>query len=225
MRHSTQRYLTTHTGSLPRPDDLVHMMHARESGVPVDRAALAARVREAVKMQTEAGIDLVSDGEISKPSYAPISRLASLASAGRATPLSTKISPSFRAWRSAYSATPVVRGAGRQAAMGQSACATQTPPGNFRRSAASQPARLERAIAPTPHGGQVVNLDRLLDGTSSHAFGALRRSASTLRLLVVGRLDRTEEAGVVSVGDLPPTPVIEGTFQIIEVLKGRRTGK
>jgi 5-methyltetrahydropteroyltriglutamate--homocysteine methyltransferase len=74
MRHSTQRFLTTHTGSLPRPDDLIDMMHAKERGVPVDRAALAARVREAVaeavKMQTRAGIDLVSDGEMSKPSYA-----------------------------------------------------------------------------------------------------------------------------------------------------------
>jgi 5-methyltetrahydropteroyltriglutamate--homocysteine methyltransferase len=74
MRHSTQRFLTTHTGSLPRPDDLIQIMHAKEGGVPVDRAALAARVRDAVagvvKMQTEAGIDLVSDGEISKPSYA-----------------------------------------------------------------------------------------------------------------------------------------------------------
>src|SRR5215475_6170022 len=49
-------------------------MHAKEGGVPVDRAALAARVREAVaavvKKQTAAGIDLVSDGETSKPSYA-----------------------------------------------------------------------------------------------------------------------------------------------------------
>jgi 5-methyltetrahydropteroyltriglutamate--homocysteine methyltransferase len=74
MRHSTERFLTTHTGSLPRPDDLIQIMHAKEGGVPVDRGALAARVREAVaevvKMQTKAGIDLVSDGEMSKPSYA-----------------------------------------------------------------------------------------------------------------------------------------------------------
>ena len=74
MRHSTQRFLTTHTGSLPRPDDLIQIMHAKEGDVPVDRTALAARVRaavaEVVKKQTEAGIDLVSDGEMSKPSYA-----------------------------------------------------------------------------------------------------------------------------------------------------------
>jgi 5-methyltetrahydropteroyltriglutamate--homocysteine methyltransferase len=74
MRHSTDRFLTTHTGSLPRPDDLIQTMYAKESGVPVDRAALAARVRgavaEVVKKQLEAGIDLANDGEMSKPSYA-----------------------------------------------------------------------------------------------------------------------------------------------------------
>ena len=74
MRRSTERFLTTHTGSLPRPDDLIHMMYAKEEGVPVDRAALAARVRaavaEVVKKQADAGIDIVNDGEMSKPSYA-----------------------------------------------------------------------------------------------------------------------------------------------------------
>jgi 5-methyltetrahydropteroyltriglutamate--homocysteine methyltransferase len=74
MKRSTDRFLTTHTGSLPRPDDLIRMMYAREEGVPIDRAALGARVREAVaevvKKQVDAGIDLVNDGEMSKPSYA-----------------------------------------------------------------------------------------------------------------------------------------------------------
>jgi 5-methyltetrahydropteroyltriglutamate--homocysteine methyltransferase len=74
MKRSTDRFLTTHTGSLPRPDDLIRMMYAKEEGVPVDRAALGARVREAVaevvKKQVDAGIDLVNDGEMSKPSYA-----------------------------------------------------------------------------------------------------------------------------------------------------------
>ena len=74
MRRSTERFLTTHTGSLPRPDDLIRMMYAKEEGVPVDRAALAARVRaavaEVVKKQADAGIDIVNDGEMSKPSYA-----------------------------------------------------------------------------------------------------------------------------------------------------------
>src|ERR1043166_8497309 len=74
MKRSTERFLTTHTGSLPRPDDLIRMMYAKAEGVPVDKQALAARVRSAVselvKKQADAGIDLINDGELSKPSYA-----------------------------------------------------------------------------------------------------------------------------------------------------------
>lgn len=74
MKRSTERFLTTHTGSLPRPEDLIKMMYAREEGVPVDAAALAARIRsavaEALKKQADAGVDVVSDGELSKVSYA-----------------------------------------------------------------------------------------------------------------------------------------------------------
>lgn len=71
---SRDRFLTTHTGSLPRPDDLIRMMYAKEEGIPVDPQALAARVRAAVadvvRRQADAGVDLVNDGELSKPSYA-----------------------------------------------------------------------------------------------------------------------------------------------------------
>ncbi|HTL74810.1 MAG TPA: cobalamin-independent methionine synthase II family protein [Casimicrobiaceae bacterium] len=74
MRRSTGRFLTTHTGSLPRPEDLVRAMYAREEGVPVDAQALERRVADAVddvvRKQTKAGIDVVNDGEMSKPSYA-----------------------------------------------------------------------------------------------------------------------------------------------------------
>jgi 5-methyltetrahydropteroyltriglutamate--homocysteine methyltransferase len=74
MKRSSERFLTTHTGSLPRPDDLIRMMYAKEEGVPVDTTALAARVRsavaEVVKKQADAGVDLINDGELSKPSYA-----------------------------------------------------------------------------------------------------------------------------------------------------------
>ena len=74
MIRSTERFLTTHTGSLPRPDDLVRIMYAKEEGIPVDGAALAARIRSAVadvvRKQVELGIDIVNDGEMSKPSYA-----------------------------------------------------------------------------------------------------------------------------------------------------------
>ena len=74
MIRSTERFLTTHTGSLPRPDDLVRIMYAKEEGIPVDGAALAARIRSAVadvvRKQVELGVDIVNDGEMSKPSYA-----------------------------------------------------------------------------------------------------------------------------------------------------------
>ena len=74
MKRSADRFLTTHTGSLPRPEDLVRTMFAREEGVPVDAAALAARTRSAVaeivRKQADAGLDVIDDGELSKPSYA-----------------------------------------------------------------------------------------------------------------------------------------------------------
>ena len=74
MHRSRDRFLTTHTGSLPRPEDLIKMMYAKEEGVPVDPVALAARVQaavaELVEKQAASGVDLINDGEMSKPSYA-----------------------------------------------------------------------------------------------------------------------------------------------------------
>lgn len=74
MKRSLDRFLTTHTGSLPRPADLIRAMFAKEEGVEVDRHALDERIRQAVAdtvaKQCQAGIDVVNDGEMSKPSYA-----------------------------------------------------------------------------------------------------------------------------------------------------------
>ena len=73
MKLSTDRILTTHVGSLPRPDDLFELMLARMDGKPVDEQAYAERVRQAVKdtvrEQVAAGIDIVNDGEMGKPSF------------------------------------------------------------------------------------------------------------------------------------------------------------
>src|SRR5262245_31572644 len=73
MRRSTERILTTHTGSLPRPDDLVRQMQLQMRGVPVDAAAFAARTRaavaEVVRKQVAAGVDVVNDGEQSKVGF------------------------------------------------------------------------------------------------------------------------------------------------------------
>jgi 5-methyltetrahydropteroyltriglutamate--homocysteine methyltransferase len=70
MKRSTSRILTTHTGSLPRPGDLVTMLNAKELGEPYDTKAFVARVSraisEVVRQQTDAGIDVIGDGEHSK---------------------------------------------------------------------------------------------------------------------------------------------------------------
>jgi 5-methyltetrahydropteroyltriglutamate--homocysteine methyltransferase len=73
MKLSTDRILTTHVGSLPRPDDLFEMMLAKMDGKLVDQAIYAARIEKAVedsvKQQIAAGLDVVSDGEMGKPSF------------------------------------------------------------------------------------------------------------------------------------------------------------
>ena len=74
MLTSRDRILTTHVGSLPRPDDLFELMLDKMDGKPVDEKAYAERVRKAVsdsvKQQADAGLDVVSDGEMGKPSFA-----------------------------------------------------------------------------------------------------------------------------------------------------------
>jgi len=74
MMRSTERILTTHTGSLARPPELLELLSARAEGRPVDEAAFRSQVRtaiaEAVRRQAEAGIDVVSDGEMGKAGFA-----------------------------------------------------------------------------------------------------------------------------------------------------------
>jgi 5-methyltetrahydropteroyltriglutamate--homocysteine methyltransferase len=70
MKRSTSRILTTHVGSLIRPDALQEFLRARQGGKPYDEAAydkcLADSVAAVVRRQAEAGIDVVSDGEFGK---------------------------------------------------------------------------------------------------------------------------------------------------------------
>ena len=74
MKRSKSRILTTHTGSLPRPWDLVDLMLASEDGSLTDTSLMAAPIAQAVhdvvRRQVDAGVDVVNDGEQSKPSYA-----------------------------------------------------------------------------------------------------------------------------------------------------------
>jgi 5-methyltetrahydropteroyltriglutamate--homocysteine methyltransferase len=73
VQSSADRILTTHTGSLPRPDDLVEHLYAEVAGELGDRGRLNAAVRDAVaesvRQQRAAGIDIVNDGEMGKVSY------------------------------------------------------------------------------------------------------------------------------------------------------------
>jgi 5-methyltetrahydropteroyltriglutamate--homocysteine methyltransferase len=73
MLRSRDRILTTHIGSLPRPDDLLQMMLDRQAGQPAEPAAFDRRVRQAVTdvvdRQIELGVDIIDDGEQGKASF------------------------------------------------------------------------------------------------------------------------------------------------------------
>ncbi len=75
MKRSTQRILTTHVGSLPRPPDLLQMIEAKERGEPLDTEAYARRVAsavaEVVRKQAESGVDIVADGEMGRFGFIP----------------------------------------------------------------------------------------------------------------------------------------------------------
>jgi 5-methyltetrahydropteroyltriglutamate--homocysteine methyltransferase len=92
MQRSTDRILTTHTGSLPRPADLVPLLLAQAGGEAVDAAQMASRVREAVaevvRKQVEVGLDVVNDGEVGKVGYSTYvaSRLTGFEGVSRGLP-------------------------------------------------------------------------------------------------------------------------------------------
>jgi 5-methyltetrahydropteroyltriglutamate--homocysteine methyltransferase len=73
VKRSTNRILTTHVGSLPRPANLLEMTTAKISGRPYDQTAWAAGVKtailEVVRLQVESGVNIVNDGELSKSSW------------------------------------------------------------------------------------------------------------------------------------------------------------
>jgi 5-methyltetrahydropteroyltriglutamate--homocysteine methyltransferase len=113
MRRSTDRILTTHVGSLPRPASLFAMMRAKNEGRPLDETALASEVKSAVAdvvhKQADLGLDVVSDGEMGKVGFIPYvnERLTGLepsAATSRATTWAnsreTLAFPEYYAWAS-----------------------------------------------------------------------------------------------------------------------------
>ena len=131
MQRSTERFLTTHTGSLPRPDDLdPHDVRqgGRRAGRRAPRSPRASRaaVAEVVRKQAEAGIDIVNDGEMTQAELrhlhqGPADRLRR----HRQHASSTRTSSTSPSSRSACSAIPAARGARRRPATRRSACATR----------------------------------------------------------------------------------------------------
>jgi 5-methyltetrahydropteroyltriglutamate--homocysteine methyltransferase len=75
MKRSSERILTTHVGSLPRPNDLLEMIRAQATGRSPDQQAYASRVRSAVgeivRQQAAIGLDVIDDGEMGKPGFIP----------------------------------------------------------------------------------------------------------------------------------------------------------
>jgi 5-methyltetrahydropteroyltriglutamate--homocysteine methyltransferase len=104
METSRDRILTTHVGSLPRPPELRQLLVAKDKGEPYDKAALDRLTREAVfeivRRQAATGIDIVNDGEMSKPGYSTYvaDRLSGFAGHEPAKPrLDTRDHPNFQA--------------------------------------------------------------------------------------------------------------------------------
>jgi 5-methyltetrahydropteroyltriglutamate--homocysteine methyltransferase len=114
MRHSTDQILTTHVGSLPRPQPVVDQLFAEDRGELADRTAYDAVMQDAVgdvvRRQVEAGVDVVSDGEMSKISYATYIRHRltgfEIGDAPRATPKDLDDFPDFKRRLAEQGGTP-----------------------------------------------------------------------------------------------------------------------
>ena len=111
MKRSTDRILTTHAGSLPRPADLLEMVRALADGRPYDREAYARRVTSAVgeivRRQVEIGVDVIDDGEMGKPSFVTYitDRLSGFELSDKATELPWSGSKEYAAFPEFYAAT------------------------------------------------------------------------------------------------------------------------
>ncbi len=114
MRLSTDRILTTHVGSLPRPQAVVDMLFAEDGGESYDRAEYHATMRSAIQdsilKQANAGVDIPSDGEMSKISYATYIRHRlsgfEIDEMPRATPKDLDDYPDFKQRLAESGATP-----------------------------------------------------------------------------------------------------------------------
>ena len=111
---NTGRIRTTHVGSLPRPQAVVDQVYAEDNGLPIDRAefdqVIGDAVAEVVRKQADAGVDFVSDGEMSKIGYATYIRHRlsgfELGDVPRATPADLDAYPNYRDRQSKSGSAP-----------------------------------------------------------------------------------------------------------------------
>jgi 5-methyltetrahydropteroyltriglutamate--homocysteine methyltransferase len=114
MQRSTDRILTTHAGSLPRPAELVALLQAKDRGQAYDEAALAAQVRasvlDVVRKQAEVGLDVVDDGEHSKSSFTAYlrTRLGGLSQTAQTYNARTSATRDYLAFKGAYDEAAVM---------------------------------------------------------------------------------------------------------------------
>ena len=114
MKTSTERILTTHVGSMPRPQEVVDLLFAQDRGENYDPAEFDEVMRKNVAsiadQQVKAGVDVISDGEMSKISYATYIRHRltgfEIGEAPRATPSDLDAFPEFRDRLAAGGGTP-----------------------------------------------------------------------------------------------------------------------
>ena len=102
MKRSTDRILTTHTGSLPRPRDLLGLLQDREEGRPSAEAALHHRTRSAVfdvvEKQTETGLSVINDGEQGRADYTIYVKDRLTGFSGESSPWSNADAEEFPEW-------------------------------------------------------------------------------------------------------------------------------
>jgi 5-methyltetrahydropteroyltriglutamate--homocysteine methyltransferase len=114
MRRSTDHILTTHVGSLPRPQDVVDLIRVQDAGESYDldkwNEVMARAVQDAVNTQSEAGLDIINDGEMAKVGYATYMRHRltgfELGEVPRATPQDLDDYPEYRDKIAAAGDTP-----------------------------------------------------------------------------------------------------------------------
>ena len=148
MRLSTERILTTHVGSLPRPQDVSDMLIAKDNETLADQGAfdacMVSAVAEVVRRQVDAGVDIVSDGEMSKSGYSTYvtERLHGFAGdSERKMPRDLELYPAFVQRVAAHGEAPQVR---RAPCVGEISIKDEAP---LRKDLANMAAALEAAGA------------------------------------------------------------------------------